>query len=118
MDITGWHKKTVITKNRITSKILFIWHKPSATLGQACVADISKVSSLYYKNTLFHWRSKNVLQMSSPALQAHLDPAGKVLYDPPAFFPWDHIAAVIAAFRSGIVWGLLPYTLFLRYPHR
>ena len=27
------------------------------------------------------------------------------------------IGAVIAAFRSGIVWGLLPYTLSLRYPH-
>ena len=27
------------------------------------------------------------------------------------------IAAVIAAVRSGIVWGLLPYTLSLRYPH-
>ena len=27
------------------------------------------------------------------------------------------IAAVIAAFRSGTVWGLLPYTLSLRYPH-
>ena len=27
--------------------------------------------------------------MSSPALQAHLDPAGKVLDNPPAFFPWD-----------------------------
>ena len=26
------------------------------------------------------------------------------------------IAAVIAAFRSGIVWGLLPYPLSLRYP--
>jgi len=26
------------------------------------------------------------------------------------------IAAVIATFRSGIVWGLLPYTLSLRYP--
>ena len=26
--------------------------------------------------------------------------------------------ALIAAFRSGIVWGLLPYTLSLRYPHR
>jgi len=58
-------------------------------LGQACVADISKVSNLYYKNSLFHWRSKNVLQMSSPALQAHLDTAGKVLDDTPAFLPWD-----------------------------
>jgi len=27
--------------------------------------------------------------MSSPALQAHLDPAGKVLDDPPAFLAWD-----------------------------
>jgi len=27
--------------------------------------------------------------MSSPALQVHLDPAGKVLDDPPAFHPWD-----------------------------
>jgi len=64
-------------------------NKTSATLGQACVADISKVSSLYYKNYLFHWRSKNALQMSTPALQADLDPAGKVLDDPSAFLPWD-----------------------------
>ena len=28
--------------------------------------------------------------MSSPALQAQLDPAGKVLNDPPAFLPRDH----------------------------
>jgi len=27
--------------------------------------------------------------MSSSALQAHLDPAGEVLDDPPAFLPWD-----------------------------
>ena len=27
--------------------------------------------------------------MSSPSLQAHLDPTGKVLDDPPAFLPWD-----------------------------
>ena len=27
--------------------------------------------------------------MSSPALQAHLDTAGKVLDDPSAFLPWD-----------------------------
>jgi len=27
--------------------------------------------------------------MSSLALQAHLDPVGKVLDDPPAFLPWD-----------------------------
>ena len=49
----------------------------------------TKVSSLYYKNSLFHWRSKNVFQISSLALQAHLDLAGKVLDDPPAFLPWN-----------------------------
>jgi len=74
---------------------------------------------MYYKNALFHWRSKNVLQMSSPALQAHLDPAGKVLDDTPhSSLGIALIAALIAAFRSGIVWGLLPYTLSLRYPLR
>jgi len=82
-------QKTVITKNWITSKILFRLTQNFSTLGQACVADISKVSSLYYKNYLFHWRSKNVLQMSAPALQAHLDLARKVLDDPPAFLHWD-----------------------------
>ena len=27
--------------------------------------------------------------MSSPALQALLDPVGKIFDDPPAFLPWD-----------------------------
>ena len=87
--LQGDTKNTVITKNRITSNFYLDWQKTSATLGQACVADMSKVLSLYYKNSLFHWRSKNVLQMSSTVLQAHLDPAGKVLDDPPAFLPWN-----------------------------
>jgi len=61
---------------------------------------------------------KNVLQMSSPALQAHLDQAGKGLDDlPHSSLGIALIAAVIAAFRSGIAWGLLPYTLPLRYRH-
>ena len=55
--------------------------------------------------------------MSSPALQAHLDPAGKVLDDPPhSSLGIALTAAVISALRSGIVWGLLPCTLSLRYP--
>ena len=87
--IQGGTKKRSSPKIEWLPKFYLDWHKTSATLGQACVADISKVSSLYYKNSLFHWRSKNVLQMSSPALKAHLDPAGKVLDDPPAFLPWD-----------------------------
>jgi len=27
--------------------------------------------------------------MNYRVLQAHLDPAGKVVHDPPAFLPWD-----------------------------
>ena len=80
----GLHQKSNNFQN-----VYLDWHKTSAALGQTCVADISKVSSLYYKNYLFHWRSKNVLQMVTPALQAHFDPAGKVFDDPPAFLPWD-----------------------------
>jgi len=37
---------------------------------------------------------------------------------PHSFLGIALIATVIAAFRSGIVWGLLPYTLSLRYPRR
>ena len=108
----------VINKNKMTSKILFrltATSATSATLGQAYEADISKVSSLYYKNSLFHWRSKNVLQMSSLALQAHLDPAKFSMTLPHSSLGVGVIAALIAAFRSAIVWGLLPYTLSLRF---
>ena len=112
-------KKTVITKNWITSKFYLDWHQTSATLGQACVADISKVSILYFKNSLFHWDSKNVLQMSSPALQAIWIRRAKFSMTlPHSSLGIALIVAVIAAFRSGIVWGFLPYTLSLRYPHR
>ena len=47
--------------------------------------------------------------MDSPLLQVHLDPPGKVLDDPPTFFHGIAlIADVSAAFRSEIVWRLLP----------
>jgi len=46
--------------------------------------------------------------MSSPALQARLDPGGKFSMTlPHSSLGIALIAAVIAAFRSGIVWGLL-----------
>ena len=38
--------------------------------------NIFYVSSSYYKNSMFHLSFKIGLQMSSPALQAHLDQAG------------------------------------------
>ena len=78
-------KKPVITKNRITSKILFrLTQNFSYIRSSLCSRHLQS-----FKNSLLHWRSKNVLQMSSPALQAHLDPAGKVFDDPSAFLPWD-----------------------------
>jgi len=52
-------KKTVITKNRVTSKILFrLTQNFSYIRSSLCSRHISKVSSLHYKNSLFHWRSK------------------------------------------------------------
>ena len=75
---------------------------------------------MYYKNSLFYGAFQNVLQISSPALQAHFDPVGKVLDDP---LPYSSLGialmtAVIAAFWLGMVWGLLPYILSLRCPNR
>jgi len=54
--------------------------------------------------------------MSSPAPQAHLDQQAKFSMTlPHSSLGIALIATVIAAFRSGIVWGLLPYTLVLTY---
>ena len=82
-NIQGDTKKTVITKNRITSKISFRLTQTFRYIRSGLCSRHLQSSSLYYKNSLFDWHSKNVLQMSSPSLQAHLDPAGKVLDDPP-----------------------------------
>ena len=83
-------KKTVITKTRITSIILFrSTQNFSYIRSSLCSKHLQNFKSVQQK--LFVSRAlQNVLQMSSPALQAHLDPAGKVLDDPPAFLPWDH----------------------------
>jgi len=67
--------------------------------------------------TLFHWLSNNVLQMSSLVLQTQ-GSVGKVLDDPPAFFPWDRsyfCCDCCLQVRDSL--GLLPHTLPLRYPH-
>ena len=85
--LQGWHKKTVITKNRITSKILFrLIQNFSYIRSSLCSRHLQSFKSVSLFASL---ALKNVLQMSSPALQAHLDPAGKVIDDPPAFLPGD-----------------------------
>jgi len=89
MLLQGDTKKTVITKNRITSKILFrLTQNFSYIRSSLCSGHIQSFKSVL-QNLFVSLALKNVLQMSSPALQAHLYPAGKVLDDPPTFFPWD-----------------------------
>ena len=62
---------TVITKNRITSTVAFrLTQNFSYIRSSLCSRHLQSFKSVLQK--LFHWRSKNVLQMSSPALQAHL----------------------------------------------
>ena len=58
-----------------------------------------------------------MLQVSVPALQAHLDTAGEAVDNPPAFLRrvgMAQLAAVMAAFTSGMFCGFSPYTL-MRY---
>jgi len=87
---TGWHKKTVIAKNQVTSRILFrLTQNFSYIRSSLCSRHLQSFKSVLQK--LFVLLAlKKVLQMSSLALQAHLDLAGKVLDDPPPFLPWDH----------------------------
>ena len=79
----------VITKNRITSKILLrLTQNFSYNRSSLCSRHLQSFKSVLQK--LFVLLAlKNVLQMSSPVLQAHLDPVGSVLDDPHAFLPWD-----------------------------
>ena len=99
---TGWHKKTVITKNRITSKILF-----------RLTQNFSYISSSLCSRHLQSFKS--VLQKLFVSLA--LKKCGP-----------NELFGAAGTFGSGgqssrwhsripIVWGLLPYTLILRYPH-
>ena len=81
-------KITVITKNRTTSKILFrLTQNFSYIRSSLCSRHLQSFKSVLQK--LCFNGAQKMLQMNSPALQAHLDPADKVLDDPPAFLPWD-----------------------------
>ena len=72
------------SKNELYKKFCSDGLNILALLDQASVADASCVLNSYYENSLFHWGSENVLQMSSPAWQ---EPLVKVfyIYDPPVF---------------------------------
>ena len=54
-------QKKVITKNRITSKIWFRLTQNFSYIRLSLCSRHLQSSSLYYKNSLFHWRSKNGL---------------------------------------------------------
>ena len=88
-DVQGDTKKTVITKNRITSKILFRLTQNFSYIRSSLFSRHLQSFKSVLQKVFVSLALKNVLQMSSPALQAHLDPAGKVLDDSPAFLPWD-----------------------------
>ena len=105
---TNAHKYKMTRKKRSSPKIKQLpkfyldWHKTSASLGQACVADISKVSSLYYKNSLFHWRSK-MCSKRAPWRCRHIW-IRRAKFS--ITLPYSSLGiALIAAFRSGIIWG-------------
>ena len=117
-NVQGDTKKTVITKNRITSKMLFrLTQNFSYIWSRLCSRHLQSFKSVLQK-LFVSLALKNVLQLSSPALQAHLDPVGKVLDDPPAFLPRDRSYCCFDCclqVRDSV--GLLPNTLSLRYPH-
>ena len=107
----------VITKNRITSKILFrLTQNFSYIRSSLCSRHLQSFKSLP-QNSLFHWCSK-MCSKWAPRRCRHIwiRRAKFSMTLPHSSLGIAFIAAVIAAFRSGIVWGLLPYTLSSRYP--
>ena len=113
--LQGDTKQTVTTKNRITSKISFrltqnfSYIRPSLCSRHLqsfkCVLQklfvslaLKKMCSKWAPRRCRHiWIRRAKFSMTLPHSSLGI--------------------ALIAAFRSGIVWGLLPYTLSLRYPH-
>ena len=84
---TGWQKKTLITDHRITSKISFrLTQNFSYIRSSLCSRHLQSFKSLLQK-LFVSLALKKCVPDELPALQAHLDPAGKVLDDPPAFLP-------------------------------
>ena len=97
-----WHKKIVITKNRKTSKIFFRWTQHISYTRSSLFSRHLQCFKSVLQNLLVSLALKKCAPNQHPALQSHLDPACKVLEDPPhSSLGIAFVAAVIAAFRSG-----------------
>ena len=71
---TSWYKNQSSSQTiDKLPKIYLDWRNTLAKVSQFFVTDISSVSNLQYKNSLFHKCSKHRLVMRSPTLQAQLD---------------------------------------------
>ena len=109
-------QKMVITKNRITSKILFrVTQNFRYIRSSLCRRHLHS-----FKSVLQILFVSLVLKKWAPQCCRHIwiRRAKFSITLPHSSLGIALIVDVIAAFRSRIVWGLLPYTLSLRYPHR
>ena len=108
-------QKTVITKNRITSKILFrLTQNFSYIRSSLCSRHLQSYKSVLQK-LFVSLALKKVCSKRAPRRCTHIW-IRRAKFS--MTLPHSSLGiALIAAFRSGIVWGLLPYTLSLRYPH-
>ena len=111
-------KITVIIKNRTTSKILFrLTQNISYTRSSLCSRHLQGFKSVLQKLFVSLALKKCAPNELPGAAGTFGSGAQSSRWPPHSSLGIAFIAAVIAAFRSGIVWGLLPHTLSLRYPH-
>ena len=87
--VTGWHKKTVIIKNRITSKILFrLTQNFSYITSSLCSRHLQSFKSVLQK-LFVSLALKKCAPNELPGAAGTFGSGGQVLDDPPAFLPWD-----------------------------
>ena len=114
--VQGDTKKTVITKNWITSKILFrLTQNSSYIRSSLCSRHLQSFTSVLQK-LFVSLALKKMCSKWAPRRCRHIwiRRAKFSMTLPHSCLGIALIAALIAAFRS----GLLSYTLSLRYPHR
>jgi len=83
-------KKTVITKNRITSKIVFRLTQPfSCIRSSLCCRHLQSFKSVLQK-LFVSLALKKCAPNELPGAAGTFGSGGQVLDDPPAFFSWNH----------------------------